>query len=50
MEEFEYEEKILKEFNEAIDRFQKKNVMESTSMIRLLLQKINDITNQIDLN
>lgn len=50
MSEEEYEEKILKEFEEVINGFQEKHKMENTSMIRLLSEQITKITNKIDIN
>lgn len=47
--EEEYEERILKEFSELINSFQKKHKMGNTSMIRLLSEQINQQTNQIDI-
>lgn len=47
---WEYEEKILKEFEAIINNFQKKHKMENTSMIRLLSEQITIFTNKIDLN
>ena len=50
MDELEYEEKILKEFKERINDFEKKHEMENTSMIRLLMEIINQYVNKIDIN
>jgi len=46
--EDEYIERISREFEEVINDFQKKKMMENTSMIRLLTEQINEMTHSID--
>lgn len=48
MDEYDYEEQILKEFNEAVDKFKSKHGMENTSMCRLLMTKVNSYLDDID--
>lgn len=48
--EFEYEEKMLKEFTEVIDDFQKKHNFENVSLLRLMNDVEDKILDRISFN
>ena len=48
--EAEYEEKMLKEFTELVDGFQKKNSFENVSLLRLMNDVEDKILDRISFN
>lgn len=48
--EAEYEEKMLKEFTELVDEFQKKNSFENVSLLRLMNAVEDKILDEISFN